>query len=147
MPKVGDSYVEYPYDTGRAVLSLLFNGAFAKYRDIRWTFCHSGGPVPVLAQRVATLVGGRTDLTAIAPDGIVSELQRLYFDTANAAYAPSMAALLAFAPVSQIMFGTDYPYVSGKTNLDALVARNLPPATLAAIAHDNAARLIPRLGA
>jgi predicted TIM-barrel fold metal-dependent hydrolase len=147
IPHVGDSYIEYPYDTGRAVLSLLFNGALAKYRDIRWTFCHGGGPVPVLAQRVATLVRGRNDLSEIAPNGIVSELQRLYFDTANAAYAPSMAALLAFVPVSQIMFGTDYPYVPGKTNVDALVARNLPPATLAAIAHDNAARLIPRLGA
>jgi predicted TIM-barrel fold metal-dependent hydrolase len=142
-----ESYIEYPYDTGRAVESLLFSGTFATHRDVRWTFCHGGGPVPVLAGRIATLSRAfrQKNLDEVAPDGVVAELQRLYYDTANATYAPSMAALLAFVPSTQILFGTDYPYVSGKINVDNLVARNLPPATLAAIANGNAQRLIPRL--
>ena len=147
IPNVGESYIEYPYDTGRAVASLLFNGALVKYRDVRWTFCHAGGPIPVLAGRLETLSRSfqQKNLAEIAPDGIASELKRLYYDTANATYAPSMAALLALIPTSQIMFGTDYPYVSGKINIDNLVARNLPPATMNAIVSGNAKRLMPRL--
>jgi len=143
---VHDSYLEYPYDTGRAVESLLFSGTLLKYRNVRWTFCHAGGPIPVMAGRIATLSRFLShDVATIAPDGVEAELKRLYYDTANATYAPSMAALLALVPPSQIMFGTDYPYVSGKINVDNLVARNLPSATLAAIANGNAQRLIPRL--
>ncbi len=148
IPNVAESYVEYPYDTGRAVESLLFNGAFVRYRDIRWTFCHGGGPIPVLAGRIETLARFQAkNLAEVAPEGIASELKRLYYDTANATYAPSMAALLALIPTTQILFGTDYPYVSGKINIDNLVARNLPPAVMAAITQGNAKRLLPRLRA
>ena len=146
VPNSAESYLEYPYDTGRAVESLLFSGTLAKYRDVRWTFCHAGGPVPVLAGRIETLSRVfQKNLADVAPDGVIAELKRLYYDTANAAYAPPIAALLALVPTTQIMFGTDYPYVSGKINVDNLVARNLPPATLQAIAQGNAMRLIPRL--
>jgi 6-methylsalicylate decarboxylase len=143
---VPESFVEYPYDTGHAVTSLLFGGAFARHRDVRWTFCHSGGPIPVLADRIETLAKLQVrNLAQVAPDGVAAELKRLYYDTANGAYAAPMSALLSVIPVSQIMFGTDYPYVSAKQNVDAIMARKLPAATLAAIARDNATRLIPRL--
>lgn len=148
VPNVAESYIEYPFDTGRAVVSLLFNGAFVTYRDIKWTFCHSGGPIPVMAERIATLSRfQQKNLAEVAPNGVLAELKRLYYDTANAAYASPMSALLAFVPPSQVMFGTDYPYVSGKANVDALLARNLPPATIAAIARGTASQLIPRLRA
>lgn len=34
--------------------------------------------------------------------------------------APSMAALMAMAPVSQIVFGSDYPYFSLEENVAGL---------------------------
>jgi predicted TIM-barrel fold metal-dependent hydrolase len=46
----------------------------------------------------------------IAPDGIESEFRRLHYDTANATHPAAMAALLRFVSVSQITFGSDYPY-------------------------------------
>jgi hypothetical protein len=41
-------------------------------------------------------------------------------ETANAAHAPNMAALLKYVPISQVLFGTDYPYVSVTENVSDL---------------------------
>jgi 6-methylsalicylate decarboxylase len=141
---LNESYLEYPYDTGRSALSLLFGGTFAQRRNIRWTFCHGGGPIPVFAARVASLSKMESDLATVAPDGVEAELQRLYYDTANAG-GPAMRALLDFVPPSQIMFGTDWPYVSPAQNVASLECLSLPAASRDAILRGNAERLIARL--
>lgn len=146
VPEVAESYLEYPYDTGRCVFSLLFSGTLARLHDIRWTFCHAGGPVPIFASRIATLSKNDKLLAAAAPNGVEFELKRLYFDTANAG-RPALDALLDEVAISQVMFGTDWPYVSGAQNAAAIEALNLPRASLEAIQRGNAMRLIPRLRA
>ena len=45
-----------------------------------------------------------------APDGVEAKFRRLYYDTANATHPSSMAALTALIPMSQITYGSDYPY-------------------------------------
>jgi 6-methylsalicylate decarboxylase len=137
--------LEFPYDTGRAITSLLLSGSLARLRDIRWLFSHGGGPMPMLAGRVAYFAGARKDIAEIAPDGVLGELQRLYYDTANAAWPTSMAGLLKMVPPSQVVFGTDFPYVPTTVQVEALEKDGLSPEALAAIHRDNAARLIPRL--
>jgi predicted TIM-barrel fold metal-dependent hydrolase len=145
-PGIAESYLEYPYDTGRTFMSLMFGGMLAKYKDVKWTFCHGGGALPVLLGRIMTLAqNSREKLDVIAPEGIEAMLQSMYFDTANATYAPTFDALAAAVPITQIMFGTDYPYVTGKQNLSELLKDGLSPADLAAVERGNAMRLIPRL--
>jgi predicted TIM-barrel fold metal-dependent hydrolase len=80
-----------------------------------------------------------------APQGIDYELRRLFYDTADAAYAPSMAAIMSYVPTSQILFGTDYPFVRIETNARELHQRQLTSAELAAIQRDNVLRLMPQL--
>ncbi len=144
VPGIAQSVLEYPYDTGRAVVSLLASGTLARYRGIRWVLPHGGGPLTVLAGRIQPLL--RTDdLSAIAPNGVDFELKRLYYDTANAFYPQTMAALLAYVPPAQVLFGTDFPYISGKDNVSGLADLRLPPATLAAIQRGNVTALLPRL--
>jgi predicted TIM-barrel fold metal-dependent hydrolase len=142
---VRDNYIEFPQDTARAVMSLLFNGVFATHRNVTWIFSHAGGPVPVYARRVATLSAGRPDIATVAPDGVMAELGRLNFETANAAYPASMDALLDIVPVSQVVFGTDFPYVSAEENVRSFGALKLAAGARAAITRGNALRLIPRL--
>jgi predicted TIM-barrel fold metal-dependent hydrolase len=144
IPGATDAILEYPNDTARAVLSLLLNGTFARYRDIRWVLPHGGGAVPVLAGRIESLINAR-NLNEIAPNGVEYELKRLYYDTANATFAPTMDALTAFVAPSQILFGTDFPYFTGKQNIDGLLGLKLAPTTLAAIARGNIGNLLPRL--
>jgi predicted TIM-barrel fold metal-dependent hydrolase len=146
MSYVPSSFIEYPQDTNRTVMSLLFSGSFARTRDIRWIFCHGGAAVPLLAGRVAALSKFQIrNLKELAPDGIDFELKRLYYETANAAYGPNLAALLKFVPLSQVMFGTDYPYVRVTDNAADLLGAGLGSAELKAIEAENALRLLPRL--
>jgi hypothetical protein len=46
------------------------------------------------------------------PNGVTyesQEPQRLYFDVAHAVNPISLAALMKFAPTTQLLFGTDFP--------------------------------------
>ncbi|HEY6259090.1 MAG TPA: amidohydrolase family protein [Xanthobacteraceae bacterium] len=147
MPNVPAPFIEYPQDTNRAVMSLLLSATFTRTRDIRWILSHAGGAVPMLAGRINALTKILKSGADSLPDGIDFELKRLYYETANAAYAPNMAALLKYVPVSQVLFGSDYPYVSVIENVSDLSKVGLAAADLKAIESDNAMRLIARLRA
>ena len=138
--------VEIPYDTARAVMGFLLTGAFRRYPDIKFIFSHSGGAVPMFGGRFNRLLQN-TDLSKVAPDGITAEFRRLYYETANASSPPTMAALLKFAPLSQVLFGSDHPYVSDADNMIDLKSCGLTQAQMNAILYENAERLVPRLKA
>jgi predicted TIM-barrel fold metal-dependent hydrolase len=143
---VPGSFTEYPQDTNRTVTSLLFSGTFTRTRDVRWIFSHGGAAIPLLAGRMNSLAKIQLRNAAESlPDGIDFELKRLHYETANAAYAPNMAALLKFVSASQVMFGTDYPYVTVTENAADLIKAGLAAADLKAIESENAIRLMPRL--
>jgi 6-methylsalicylate decarboxylase len=148
-PGVSESLLEYPYDTARTFMSLLTGGTLVTYPDVRFTLCHGGGALPYLTGRLVTL--GLNDATmkklGISPADIEAAVKRMYYDTANATFPATMAALLREIPLSQIMFGTDYPYVTGAQNLGPLDSQGLSPSVLTAIKSGNAIRQIPRLAA
>jgi hypothetical protein len=100
----------------------------------------------LMAGRINSFYGARPNLKEFAPEGIEGELRRLHYDTANATFAPSMAALMKLVPVSQITYGTDYPYF-GFGQIADLQKLGLSAGDLDAIGHENATRLIPRLRA
>jgi predicted TIM-barrel fold metal-dependent hydrolase len=148
MEIVPPSLAEYPQDTNRTILSLLLSGSLTQLPDIRWIFSHGGGAMPLLAGRVASLLKSLyKDVNSRFPNGIDAEFQRLYYETANAGYASNMAALLKFVPLTQVLFGTDYPYISVTENVGDITKAGLAEAELRAIETDNALRLVPRLRA
>jgi len=138
--------IEVPHDTTRAVVSLLLSGSFARYRDIKWLFSHGGGTIPMLAGRINFFHGQAKNVDQFAPDGIEAELKRLYYDTANATHPAPMAALLKLVPESQVVFGSDYPYVGMDVQVAALQKLGVSNATVQAIESGNASRLLARAG-
>ncbi|MGJ4940556.1 amidohydrolase family protein [Bradyrhizobium sp. HKCCYLS1011] len=136
--------IEVPHDTTRTILSLLLSGGLARWRDIKWLFSHAGGTMPMMAGRIESFYGTRPELHQFAPDNISGELRRLYYDTANATSAPSIAALLKLVPTSQVTYGSDYPYFRLDQMRD-LERLGLDASDLRAIGSGNATRLIPRL--
>ena len=77
-----------------------------------------------------------------------SELQKFYYDTAQAFNPYTLPSFKKFVPTSQILFGTDYPLGGGSA---AVVAKglidngNFTSEEMRAIDRDNALRLLPRL--
>jgi len=144
---VPPAVIEVPHDTTRTVVSLLLSGAFVRFRSIKWLFSHGGGTIPMLAGRIAAFYDQQArGPNGFAPDGVEAELRRLYYDTANATHPAAMAALLKLVAVSQVTYGSDYPYF-GLDQINSLRQLGLSPEDLAAIAGGNSGRLMPRLGA
>ncbi|HUD86290.1 MAG TPA: amidohydrolase family protein [Xanthobacteraceae bacterium] len=139
--------IEVPHDTTRTIVSLLLSGSFAQQRDIKWLFSHGGGTIPFLAGRIEAFYDQKARApNGFAPDGIEAEFRRLYYDTANATHPAAMAALMKLVPISQITYGTDYPYFP-LDQINTLRQQNLAAGDLDAIMSGNAARLVPRLSA
>ena len=95
---------------------------------------------------IGSFYGQRPNLHEFAPDGILGELRRLNYDTANATSEPAIAALLKLVPASKVTYGTDYPYF-GLDQMKNLEQLGLSPADLKAIGSENAVGLVPRLQA
>ena len=136
--------IEVPHDTTRAIVNLLLSGSLAKFRDIKWLFSHAGGTIPMLAGRINFFHRNAKNAAEFAPNGIESELKRLYYDTANATHPSSMASLLKLVPSSQVVYGSDYPYVAMDTQATALTQLELEANVLQEIQYLNAQRLLSK---
>jgi predicted TIM-barrel fold metal-dependent hydrolase len=140
--------LEFPFDTTRTIASLLFSGTFSRFRDIKFIFSHAGGTIPFVADRIARLER-RPDYARHVPDGVIAELQRLYYDTALSANRRAMDTLLSLVSIQQVVFGSDYPYAPEDAmagTVKGLAALGLAADDLKAIERGNALRLLPALG-
>ena len=138
---------EFTFDTTRCVTNLLYNGTLERYPSIRYIVSHAGGTVPYLAWRIAA-AAFLPQLRDRAPKDPLGQLQRLYYDTALSASEFVFGALKEFVPASQILFGSDFPYV-GPEIIEVETAgidtsRVLDDEARAAIANGNALRLFPK---
>jgi len=147
IPGLRPQAIEYPFETTRAIASLLIEGTLAKNPNIRWIFSHGGGATPMLAGRMAENIGRRANAAEVMPNGVLAELRKLYYDTASAVSPPSMAALRAMVPTSNILFGTDYPFVRAAAMVEELQHAQMPAGEREAIERGNALALLPRLRA
>ena len=147
LPEIPAATLDFPFDTTRAVTSLLYGGTLARCRNIRFIFSHAGGTIPFLAERIARLAA-RPEFQKQVPEGAVAELRRLHYDTALSANLFTFRSLLQLVPAAQVLFGSDYPFAPETTmvaTVRGLAELGLPPADLHAIERDNALRLMPGL--
>jgi 6-methylsalicylate decarboxylase len=141
---VHESVLEYGFDTTRAIAQILFSGTALRYRDIRWIFSHGGGTAPYLAERLVRAPGLNKNFAQFVPDGVMAELHRFHYDVAQVAHPAALAALTKFAPISQILWGTDYPFRFGWEYVKALGEYGFNADELRRIERDNALALLPR---
>jgi 6-methylsalicylate decarboxylase len=146
LPECNDATIEYGTDTTRAIAKLLFTGSATRYPDIRFIFSHAGGTMPYLADRFlrAHKHGGEKTKAAL-PDGFVAAANRLYYDSAQAAHPYAMGSFTKLIAVSQLVFGTDFPYRTAEEQVLGLAGCGFSADELRAIDHENFSRLVPRL--
>lgn len=119
---IPDFLTEYPFDTTRAIVSLLTNNSFARFPGIRWHFAHGGGTIPMLSTRLnvaashakfmAPLLGMPTHAADLDPDSATRALAQSFYDTALIADPPSLEAVAAISGTTQILFGSDWPFAA-----------------------------------
>jgi 6-methylsalicylate decarboxylase len=145
LPDVPSPMIEFPFDSTRAIVSLLFGGTFTRCAGIRWIFSHGGGALPMLAARITGITKNRKDLTARVPNGVMAELKKLYYDIAGVIDPIPFNAIRALVGPSQLLFGTDYPFWSPNVAVKVLDDLGVAGAEREAIERGNALSLLPSL--
>ncbi len=145
MPDVPPAALEFVFDTTRAIISLLYNGVFSRYPNIRFIFSHAGGTLPMVAPRIVGQTRKREDLQPKMPNGVMHELKRHYYDVVSATHPLQFNAIRDICGIEHLLYGSDYPFWRPQVTTDGLAALNLDPVDLRAIERDNALTLLPRL--
>ena len=147
VPDVGESIIEYGTDTTRTIASLVFSGTAMRCPDMKVIFSHAGGSMPFLTERFVRLPLIDKKLAPRGPNGVAYELKRFYYDTAQASNPMALSSLLKLVAVSQVLFGSDFPYRTDTDHVKGLADYGFNTADLMAVERENAIRLIPRLKA
>lgn len=143
VPGIPQGSIEYATDTTRTIAHLVFSGTSVKYPDIRWIFSHSGGTLPFLLGRF--IQQQKVQKHAHLPNGPIPEFQKLYYELAQGHTPGQLAALFKMVSVSQVLYGTDYPYRDGAEVNDGIANHGFSAADLRSIERETATKLLPRL--
>ena len=139
------SSIEYATDSTRTIAHLVFSGTAMKFPDIRWLFSHSGGTLPFLTGRFIRLAEERKP--AHLPNGPLPEFRRFHYELAQGNTPGQIAALLKMVPMSQVLYGTDFPFRDGAEVNAGIAAYGFNPKEIRSIEREVALKLIPRLKA
>jgi len=146
LPDVGDGAIEWGTDTTRAITRMIFGGAAARYPNVRMIFSHGGGTMPFLIERF-TGMAKSAQFASKFPQGFGGAAEKFFYDTAQVANPAAMSALSKVVPISQIVFGTDYPFRTAAEHVKGLQDCGVfGPADLQAI-DQNILRLLPKFRA
>ncbi|MHA2222945.1 MAG: amidohydrolase family protein [Candidatus Thorarchaeota archaeon] len=118
-PDVPIPFIEWPFDTTRAVANMVFGGVLDRYPNIRFILSHGGGAVPYLAWRISILEYRQRDkvkkmrslydliIKKQGPSTGMKLLKNMYYDTTAVTASSSLTALKELVGPSHIVLGTD----------------------------------------
>jgi predicted TIM-barrel fold metal-dependent hydrolase len=141
--------IEYPFDTTRFAMHLMFSGALERYPRVRFILSHTGGTLPYLAWRMYFSQMVSPQVPNWSYEKIREALRHFWYDTAMAAGPEMLACFLSVIGADRLVFGSDWPLVNDK-GVAACVNNLSDPDILSesqrlAIARGNALALFPRL--
>lgn len=138
--------LDFPFDTTRTAVHMTLNGVMSRHTRMKVILSHAGGFLPYAAWR---FTGGAPFNPGTTPMGILSDLQRFYFDTALSTTPAALPSLMAFASPGHVLYGSDFPFAPEESGglLDSLLEgyEGFEPGQLYAINRGSAEVLFPRL--
>lgn len=141
--------LEFIFETTRAVVTLLLNGVFSRYPNIRFIVPHAGAALPLIVDRVIGSMAVLDLPRPVMPEEILANLCSLYFDLAGYPVPRGIPALLEIADPAHLLYGSDWPFTpAAKARVLAEALDETPTlagAMRAAAMRGNALTLFPRL--
>lgn len=149
LPDLPGPIVDYPFDTTRNAVNMVFHGITERYPNARIILSHAGGFLPYAALRFS-LGRALLDPGGSTADEILARFRRFYWDTALSSGKYVFGALTHFADPTRILYGSDFPYAPAPmaTRFTEILDTDtgLTPEQSVAIDSGNAKPLFPRLG-
>jgi len=146
-PGVSLSTLEFPFDTARAIVSMLYYGTPERFPDVKLIWSHAGGAMPYMVGRTAVLSQRNRNFQQRGPDKMVAAMRGFYYDLTQSLNAPTFAALSTLVPFDHLLFGSDCPFASEpliKASLEELERLALAPDQQQRLERGNALALFPR---
>jgi predicted TIM-barrel fold metal-dependent hydrolase len=144
-----DSLIDFTADTTRAIAKLHYSNTFARTPNVKYIFSHSGGTMPFLATRLSIIDRMNVMPGAEERETADDTFRKLYWDTALSWRAPNLQMLRSVAGMSQVLFGSDYPYLRRDLAVscrhEVETSPELSGDESRAVLADNALKLFPRL--
>ncbi len=120
LPEITESAIEYGTDTTRTIASLVFSGAATRFPIYAGSSRMPAGPCRSSSAASSAWPRSPTQFARHLPDGVLPVLRRFYYDTAQVALPGPMASLMKLVQVSQVVFGTDYPFRNAADHVKGL---------------------------
>jgi len=149
-----EPYEIFGWDVHRTILSLMTpsgpgigaeTGGPPRYPDIKFIFSHAGGTMPFLVERSTVPTNGSGRGAGEPEHTIFDELRKFHYDTGHSNNTRTLNALKQIIPVSQVLFGTDYPYTRVPDEVKGLEESGaFSAAELRGIYRENAVSLLPK---
>ena len=90
----------------------------------------------MLAARISRIADRSPVSGPRLPHGAMHELQRQYYDTASVGNPISLAAITKFVPMTQVLFGSDFPFWPVSVASEGLAKYGFSPADLRLIERE-----------
>ncbi|MGW4399046.1 amidohydrolase family protein [Amycolatopsis nivea] len=149
LPGIPGPMVDYPFDTTRNAVHMVFHGITERYPNVRIILSHAGGFVPFAALRFCQIQAALEPAGPTADDWL-ARFRSFYWDTALSSGEYAFGALARFADPARILYGSDFPYAPPEVGTRFTEILDIESGLTAdqsrAIDSGNARALFPRLG-
>lgn len=103
---------EFPFDTCRAITSVISSGILVRYPNLKFLFSHNGGAFPFLADRI-----GAQHIDEIIAKNNQGLALRKILSTKNIYLDTSISSAMQYPlirdlgiPTEHLLYATDFPY-------------------------------------
>ncbi len=142
--------LEFPFETARMMMNIIASGTVRRYPEVRMIVAHGGGAASVLAPRISrNLVRFGQLSPALTAEEVSAAFSWFYYDMAAVSHSNAIDAVLAVAPTTRLLFGSDHPFILQNVISEGiqfiLSSNKINEATRARLCNENARELFPRL--
>ena len=101
------SVYEYPLETTRAVMDMIYKNRLKQFPNIKWIISHAGGTIPYLKHRLS--IAHEWNGVSQNENEVLEAISSLYFDLALSTSDNVYHCLKNVTSHTHILLGTDFP--------------------------------------